>query len=39
MLERAGYHDHAARLNPATIAQKVAEVESAAFEMRAARGS
>ena len=39
MLERAGYHDHAARLNPATIARKVDEVESAAFEMRAARGS
>ncbi len=38
MLERAGYHDHAARLNPATIARKVAEVESAAFKMRAARG-
>ena len=39
MLERAGYADHAARLNPATLAQRVAEVESAAFEMRAARGA
>ena len=37
MLERAGYHDHAARLNPATVALKVAEVESVAAEMRAAR--
>ena len=38
MLERAGYHDHAARLNPAMVAQKVAEIESVALEMRAARG-
>ena len=37
MLERAGYPDHAAGLNPATLAEKVAEVESVAFEMRAAR--
>ena len=39
MLERAGYHDHAARLNPATVMQKVAEIESVALEMRAARGA
>ena len=38
MLERAGYPDHAAGLNPATLAEKVAEVESVAFKMRAARG-
>ena len=38
MLQRAGYHDHAARLHPATVAQKVAEVESVAFKMRATRG-
>ena len=39
MLERAGYRHHAARLDPATIAQKVAEVESVALEMRASRQS
>jgi hypothetical protein len=38
MLDRAGYHDHAARLNPATVAERVAEVEKVAFEMRASRG-
>lgn len=37
MLRRAGYPDHAARLDPATVAEKVAEVESVAFGMRAAR--
>ena len=37
MLERADYHDHAARLNPATIAQKIPELESVAQEMRALR--
>ena len=39
MLQRAGYHDHAARLNPATVAQKIAEVESVALEMQASRKS
>ena len=34
MLERAGYSDHAARLNPATVAEKVAEVERVAHRMR-----
>ena len=37
MLERAGYHDHAARLNPATVAEVLPEVESLAFKLRAAR--
>ena len=37
MLRRAGYPDHAARLDPATVAEKVAEVESVAFGMRAGR--
>ena len=36
MLERAGYADYAARLNPVTVAQKLAEVEKAALEMEAA---
>ncbi len=36
MLERAGYSDHAAGLNPATVAQRVAEVESVAVEMEKA---
>ena len=34
MLERAGYPDHAARLNPAVVADRVAEVESVALRMR-----
>ncbi len=34
MLERAGYADHAARLNPAVLAEKVAEVEAIAVEMQ-----
>ena len=38
MLERAGYPDHAARLNPAMVAKKVAELESLAFQMREAHG-
>ena len=36
MLERAGYSDHAARLNPSIVAERVAELESAALEMQAA---
>ena len=36
MLERAGYRDHAARLNPTLLAEKVVELESVALEMRAA---
>ena len=36
MLERAGYHDHAAGLNPSVLAEKVAEVESVALRMREA---
>ena len=36
MLERAGYSDHAARLNPAVLAEKVAEVASVAVEMQRA---
>lgn len=36
MLERAGYADHAARLNPAVLAEKVAEVETIANEMQTA---
>ena len=39
MLDRAGYHDLAARLNPATVAEMVADVEKVAFEMRASRGA
>ena len=35
MLERAGYADHAARLNPATVAQKVAELDTVASGMQA----
>ena len=35
MLERAGYADHAARLNPAVLADRVAEVESVATRMQA----
>lgn len=35
MLERAGYVDHAARLNPAVLADRVAEVESVATRMQA----
>ena len=37
MLEHAGYHGHAARLNPAVLAERVAEVEKVAMGMRAAR--
>ncbi|MCI0439297.1 MAG: hypothetical protein L0177_09225 [Chloroflexi bacterium] len=36
MLERAGYPDHAAGLNPAVLASKVAEVEKVALGMREA---
>ena len=36
MLERAGYSDHAAALNPVVLAEKVAEVESVAVEMQQA---
>lgn len=36
MLDRAGYPDHAARLNPSVLAEKVAEVESVAVGMQAA---
>ena len=36
MLERAGYRDHAAGLNPSTLAEKLAEVESTALGMQAA---
>ncbi len=36
MLERAGYSDHAAALNPAVLAEKVAEVASVAVEMQRA---
>lgn len=35
MLERAGYADHAARLNPAVLADRVAKVESVATRMQA----
>ena len=38
MLEHAGYPEHAARLNPAMVAEKVAELESLAFQMREAHG-
>lgn len=36
MLERAGYGDHAARLNPAVLADRLVEVESVATEMQRA---
>ena len=36
MLDRAGYSDHSARLNPSVLAQKAAEVESLALEMQRA---
>lgn len=36
MLERAGYSDHAAALNPVILAEKVAEVSSVAVEMKKA---
>ena len=36
MLERAGYSDHAAALNPSVLNQKVGEVESIATEMQKA---
>ena len=36
MLDRAGYPDHAARLNPTVVAAKVAEVETVAVEMQKA---
>ena len=36
MLERAGYHDHAAGLKPSVIAAKLDEVESASLELQAA---
>ena len=36
MLERAGYADHAARLNPAIVAQSVAQVESVAVDLEKA---
>ena len=36
MLERAGYPDHAARLNPSVLAERLAEVESVAAEMQRA---
>ena len=36
MLERAGYHEHAAGLNPSVLAEKIAEVESVAVGMREA---
>ena len=35
MLERAGYPDHASRLNPATLAQKVEELETVALRSAA----
>ena len=35
MLDRAGYSDHAARLNPAIVAQKVDELESVALTLAA----
>ena len=34
MLQRAGYYDHAARLNPATVAEKIVELEKEAVQMR-----
>ena len=36
MLERAGYREHAAGLNPSVLAEKVAELESVALEMQRA---
>ncbi len=36
MLERAGYRDHAAGLNPSTLAEMLSEVESTALELQAA---
>ena len=39
MLQRAGYYDHAARLNPATVAEKIAEVEREAVRMRDERNA
>ena len=36
MLERAGYSDHAAALNPSVLAERVAEVEEVAIGMREA---
>ena len=36
MLERAGYRDHAAGLNPSTLAEKLAEVESTALGLQTA---
>jgi len=36
MLERAGYSDHAAALNPVVLAEKVAEVAAVAVEMQKA---
>ena len=36
MLERAGYHDHAAKLNPSIVAERVAKVESVATQMESA---
>lgn len=36
MLERAGYHDHASRLNPSVVANSVARVEEVATGMREA---
>ena len=37
MLQRAGYYDHASRLNPTTIANKLPELESVALAMKDAR--
>ena len=39
MLERAGYRDHAAGLNPAVLAESVATVEAAALEMEKANAA
>ncbi len=36
MLDRAGYPDHAARLNPVTVTQAVEELEAVALQVRAA---
>jgi hypothetical protein len=36
MLERAGYYDHSAKLNPAIVAERVAKVEKVAKQMEAA---
>ena len=38
MLERAGYPDHAARLNPVTVTQAVEELEVVALRVRASHG-